>query len=143
MKRSALKRIKSLAPVSAQRRNPVKPKDRGNVAVMVYADGREKCLMHTGGGKAAYNWRIRQMAERQEQVCCLYGHIEGCPGTLLGYGATFEHEDGRGMGGAKRDDRIEKDGMPYNGAAHWQCNQDKGSRYIDYNNRKSSKRGPQ
>jgi hypothetical protein len=37
------------------------------------------------------------------------------------------------MGGSTRDDRIEKDGQPYNGAAHWKCNNEKGSKRINYN----------
>jgi len=45
---------------------------------------------------------------------------------------TFEHQDGRGMGGSHRDDRIEIDGKPYNGAAHGKCNSDKGSKRVDY-----------
>jgi hypothetical protein len=32
----------------------------------------------------------------------------------------------RGIGAAWRDDRIEKDGLPWNGAAHWICNVEKG-----------------
>lgn len=120
--------------------NPVSPKKRGSVAVMIYADGREKCLMHTGGGRKAYYRRIDMMADRQDNVCCLYGHIEGCPGSLIGHTPTFEHEDGRGMGGAKRDDRIEKEGRWYNGAAHWQCNNAKGSRFINYNGNRSVQR---
>jgi hypothetical protein len=47
--------------------------------------------------------------------------------------ATFEHQDGRGMGGGHRDDRIEIDGKPYNGAACLSCNGSKGSKRIDYN----------
>ncbi len=45
--------------------------------------------------------------------------------------ATFEHEDGRGMGAGHRDDRIEKNGKPYNGAAHFWCNAKKGSVRLD------------
>jgi hypothetical protein len=62
------------------------------------------------------------------------GHYTKCPGSLLGHRATFDHEDGRGSGGGKRDDRIIKDGRYYNGAAHLACNLWKGSRRIDYNN---------
>jgi hypothetical protein len=36
------------------------------------------------------------------------------------------------MGGAHRDDRIEVDGKPYNGAACHACNTAKGSRRVNY-----------
>jgi len=47
--------------------------------------------------------------------------------------ATFEHEDGRGMGGARRDDRIvieDEEGRfvrHQNGASHKSCNSKRGS----------------
>lgn len=104
--------------------------------VRIYSDGRELCRRTTVGGETEYQKRKWLMYARQKGICCLFGHIEGCIGVMQ-YAAdvTFEHEDGRGMGGAKRDDRIEKDGRPYNGAAHQQCNHAKGSRFIDYNER--------
>jgi hypothetical protein len=45
---------------------------------------------------------------------------------------TFDHEAGRGMGGAKRDDRIEVDGKRKNAAVHFGCNAAKGSRKVHY-----------
>lgn len=67
------------------------------------------------------------MWNRQKGLCCL------CSLPLVRDEATFEHQDGRGMGGSRRDDRIEKDGQLYNGAAHFLCNNAKGSQRINYN----------
>lgn len=50
--------------------------------------------------------------------------------------ATFEHSDGRGMGGAKRDDRIYRPNRetgkmePFNAVACPWCNTKKGSRSL-------------
>lgn len=103
------------------------------VTVRVMKDGREICNLLTKAGRDEYNRRIRVMRERQGKRCCLEGHVEGCPGRLALAEATFEHQDGRGMAAGHRDDRIEKDGKPYNGAAHFVCNSMKASRRIDYN----------
>ena len=46
------------------------------------------------------------MWERQKGICCLYGFLPECPGKLLLKEATFDHENERGAGGGKRDDRI-------------------------------------
>jgi hypothetical protein len=46
--------------------------------------------------------------------------------------AVFEHQRPKGMGGAFTDDRIEVDGNPINGAAHWICNSEKGSKRTPY-----------
>lgn len=102
-------------------------------SITIYRDGRETLNIRTVAGQKEYESRIAQMIDRQNGVCCLYGHIPDCPGRLTLDEATFEHEDGRGMGGGRRDDRIEKDGKRINGAAHFFCNGAKGSRRIDYN----------
>lgn len=101
--------------------------------VKTHRDGREVCDLKTAAGRKEYQRRTELMLERQGGICCLYGYVESCPGTLRYEYATFEHQDGRGMGGAKRDDRTEKDGKPYNGAAHLLCNSIKGSLRINYN----------
>jgi len=89
-------------------------------AVRVYPDGREVCQDNPQGRKE-YQRRIEVMCIRQNWVCCL------CPDKLRSiYDATFEHQRRRGMGAAFRDDRIEKDGKDWNGAAHWICNVEKG-----------------
>lgn len=101
----------------------------------VMPDGREICGTHgkyrCKEGVAEYKRRIRAMWIRQKAICCLLGFCPVCPGSIRDGEATFEHEHGRGAG--KRDDRIYRDGRWLNGAAHWQCNQWKGSRHIDYN----------
>lgn len=99
--------------------------------VRIFRDGREVCNMLTTAGRNEYFRRIRVMWERQGKRCCLEGLVDGCPGKLALSEATFEHQDGRGHGGGHRDDRIEKDGKPYNGAAHSKCNLLKGSRRIN------------
>ena len=77
-------------------------------------DGREICL-NTPAGKEEYKQRTIQMYERDKFICCLCGQS-------IAYGYTFEHRDGRGMGGGKRDDRIAR-----NGVAHFYGNARKGS----------------
>lgn len=111
-----------------------KPGDRKPVAVRVTREGREIINKATAEGGREYRRRVLAMLERQFFRCCLEGYAPGCPGWLTAEDATFEHEWGRGMAGAKRDDRIEyKNGIWVNGAAHALCNSWKGSRYIDYN----------
>jgi hypothetical protein len=93
-------------------------------AVRVYKDAlgnvtREVCQDNAAGYRE-YKRRVEVMVRRQNFKCCL------CPDPLRFADATFEHQRRRGMGAAFRDDRIEKDGKPYNGAAHWVCNSEKG-----------------
>lgn len=112
-----------------------KPKEmqRASIVVRVYRDGREVCS-NTKAGRAEYRWRTLEMVERQGGRCCLEGYAPMCPGRLKPEEATFDHENGRGHGGGKRDDRIVlPDGSWQNGACHEECNAWKGSRYIAYN----------
>lgn len=95
-------------------------------AVKVFRDGREVCAQ-TVLGRREYQRRIRVMWERQRGLCCI------CKVPISLMGATFEHQEGRGMGGGHRDDRIEKDGKLYNGVACLYCNWLKGSRRMEYN----------
>lgn len=88
-------------------------------AVRRYPDGREVCQENSAGYRE-YTARIKKMLERQNHKCCL------CGKRVSRHDATFEHQRRRGMGSAFRDDRIEKDGLPWNGAAHWICNTEKG-----------------
>ena len=124
-----------------------KPKDKPRpdlAPVKVYRDGREMCftsLSHPMGseGRKEYNRRKKDMWERRGGICCLYGFIPECPGRLLFRDCTFDHENTRGMGGSKRDDRIlvpepETGRMKWqNGACHALCNAIAGSRYFPYN----------
>ena len=88
-------------------------------AVRKYPDGREVCQDSPAGMKE-YKRRLIAMLRRQEYLCCL------CGKKLYFADATFEHQRRRGMGAAFRDDRVEKDGEDFNGAAHWICNVEKG-----------------
>ena len=88
-------------------------------AVRLYRDGREVCV-NSAAGWREYKRRVSVMLQRQGRRCCL------CNRPLALANATFEHQRRRGMGAAWRDDRIEKDGEPWNGAAHWTCNSEKG-----------------
>lgn len=104
-------------------------------------DGREICNLLTKAGRDEYEGRKRAMWERQKRRCCLEKFCPGCPGRLRWQDAVFEHQEGRGMNGGHRDDRIERpdartgERKPYNGVAHPQCNLWKASRRIDYNDR--------
>lgn len=99
-----------------------------------YPDGREVCL-DTARGWVEYYDRTQAMVQRQERVCgleesgnCLYpGKLMTC--ALGGFlRATFQHGDGRGIGGARRNDVIDAKG---NCAAHYGCNGEFGSRRIE------------
>jgi hypothetical protein len=90
-----------------------------NGAVRVYPDGREVCQDSPAGWKE-YKRRVEAMLLRQRGRCCL------CGKRLALSLATFEHQRRRGMGAAWRDDRTEKDGKEWNGAACWVCNGEKG-----------------
>ena len=94
-------------------------------AVRVYPNGREVC-QSTEAGRLEYKARLQNMLFRQGHVCCICGRVD----HALGGPFTFEHSDLRGMGAARRDDRIEIDGKPVNGAAHFWCNAVKGSQRI-------------
>jgi hypothetical protein len=106
---------------------------RKPVAVRISKDGKEKCNQLTKEGRDEYADRKRRMWERQDRVCCLYGFLKSCPGNLKWADTTFDHEVPRGHGGGSQDDRIEVKGKRLNGAAHAQCNVEKGSRRIPYN----------
>jgi hypothetical protein len=109
-----------------------------NLAFKTYPDGREVCRNHpekgTTEGRAEYKRRLEAMLARQNGICCLAVHLGCCAGPLKLKDATFEHEHGRGMGGSRREDRIElPNGKWINGAACYLGNQMKSSRVIRYN----------
>lgn len=87
------------------------------VTFRIFRDGREVCL-NTNRGRNEYKRRREAMYERDHGECCICGLLIRCKSE-----ATFEHKNGRGMGGSRRDDRIEN-----NGVAHWLCNTQKGSK---------------
>lgn len=105
----------------------------GRPAVKTFPDGRQVINLMCPQGFREYRLRVRLMLERQQGVCCLSRACPQCPGALRLEDAVFEHQLGRGMGGGKRDDRIERDGKWINGACHEQCNRWKSSRWVDYN----------
>lgn len=123
--------IRRRKPIPRKRQKPRRKKARlaVDVAAVIVRGEREICT-DTAKGKAEYKRRVEAMLERQDGMCGL--RISPlCPGRLELNQATFEHQDGRGFNGSKRDDRIERDGKPYNLAACWWCNGAKGSRSLD------------
>jgi hypothetical protein len=108
------------------------------IPIRVLKDGREIINLLCREGHEEYERRKRAMLARQNGICCLHRHIPSCPGKLYWKDVMFEHQDGRGLGGGHRDDRIERpdpktgEMKPYNGVAHAWCNSLKGSRRIDY-----------
>lgn len=90
-----------------------------------YPSGREVCKDEKPAGRNEYRGRTLAMVQRQGWICALCG-------ATMGFDASFDHEHGRGMGGAKRDDRIEIEGQWQNAAVHIRCNTEKGSRYVPY-----------
>ncbi len=89
--------------------------------------------MLTKQGRDEYGRRVREMWERQGRKCGLQiaSQCKERNGRLLINEAQFEHSMGRGMGGAKRDDRIvDDDGKPMNMAVCGWCNMLKGSRPV-------------
>lgn len=96
--------------------------------VQHYPDGREVCLLNTAAGKRAYQQRIVAMWRRQYDILRRVHVCIICDEPLKLEEATFEHENGKGMGGAIQDDRTQKDGQWLNGVAHGACNGEKGSK---------------
>lgn len=93
--------------------------------VLHYSDGREVCTKDRAG-KLEYKRRVEIMWRRQKGVCGL--RISPlCPVNISLEQATFDHQDGRGMGGSRRNDAVEIDGKPYNCVACLWCNQLQGS----------------
>jgi hypothetical protein len=99
-----------------------KPGKRKPEAVHVYPDGREVCNRRTVAGRAEYMGRTLDMSRRQGRRCAL------CPFLMVPGDETFEHEEGRGMGGSHQDDRIVVNGEWKNAAVHYGCNGRKGSK---------------
>lgn len=118
-----------------------KPKDKKKIfkpAVKVFSGGREVCDQLTKAGRDEY---VKRKLDRyEEQGCrCALQITDICKqrqGRWPKDEITLDHEDGRGMGGGKRDDRmwVIKDGklVKQNAAVCWHCNSQKGSRKIPY-----------
>jgi len=105
-------------------------------AVETLDDGAEVCNLKLKAGKYAYHCRMLEMAERQRNECPICHRSEG-------FFWEFDHQDGRGMNGSHRDDRIEIDGEWHNAALCHDCNQAKGSKRYHWLDGKyvPSKRG--
>jgi hypothetical protein len=93
----------------------ITPRVSPTPAFRTMKDGREICNS-TAAGKREYDRRKQQMWERDKGLCCL------CFQPIAFRNATWEHFDGRGMGGGRRDDRIE-----FGGVSHFWGNYTKGS----------------
>ena len=98
-----------------------KPKDmKGDKpAVIIYADGREKCT-RTKAGMAEYRKRREAAWVRDRGIC----HLCKQPVSLKE--CTADHVVPRGMGGSTRDDRI-RNMKP----AHMRCNIERGSKRME------------
>lgn len=98
-----------------------KPKDLPRVKLGPYKthlDGREVCY-NTAAGKREYRLRTIKMVNRQKGIC------PKCCKSMSLLDFSFQHGDTRGMGGGRRDDRINS---PGNCAMHVRCNGELGSR---------------
>lgn len=94
---------------------------RYEAGVVIFDDDREVCERSTIAGRREYINRREAMRQRQNCRCPM------CNCYLCEDEARFEHQDGRGMGGGHRDDRIERDGEWFNAALCETCNSEKGS----------------
>lgn len=104
------------------------------LVVKVYPDGREVCVLTTKKGMDEYMDRKKKMWERQGRRCALQisDQCKVRQGRWPFDATTFDHQNGRGMAGGKRDDRIEVEGKWLNAAVCWGCNGLKSSQNIPY-----------
>jgi hypothetical protein len=100
--------------------------------VKVFPDGREVCDLKTKAGMDIYRGRVKKMLSDQSGKCGLMitSQCRMRQGKLSFEYATFDHSNGRGAKGAKRDDRIEVNGKRQNMAVCPWCNSAKGSRPL-------------
>jgi hypothetical protein len=92
----------------------------------LFPDGR-RVAFNTPRGQAWYRKQTILMANRQCWVCGICQDRRRLMNYWSPEGATFQHGDGRGMGGARRNDDID---APGNCASHWDCNSEAGSRRL-------------
>lgn len=111
------------------------PKFLCDDGIFRFPDGREECCLTTKSGRDEYAQRTRHMWEWQNKLCGLQisEQCKAKKGRLALADTQFDHEVSRGMGGAKRDDRIMVDGVRKNRAVCAWCNSLKGSRRMPYN----------
>lgn len=87
-----------------------------------FDDGRQVLNLDTAAGLREYKYRLEEMAARQENKCAI------CLRIFL-IRPEFDHQDGRGMNGANRDDRIvDEHGNWINAALCHECNTNKASK---------------
>jgi hypothetical protein len=101
-------------------------------AVRMFPGGREVCQPNRKG-RALYRQRTIDMGRRQGMVCSICKDEKNLMSLAIGFAfsMTFQHDDTRGMGGARKDDRIvDENGNPINSAAHCFCNGRLGSRRL-------------
>lgn len=107
-------------------------RERVAPGVWRYKDGRELCD-ETSAGRREYKARKDAMWERQGMKSAISGN------GMSRYYCEFDHQAGRGMGGAHRDDRIVlPDGTWINAALNPSENTAKGSKryhWVDNNTR--------
>jgi hypothetical protein len=107
---------------------PCQQKRRRAEAVRVYRGGREVC-QKSKAGLAEYKRRTIEMVDRQGNICgiCKDPSVPMRPIEDHSFlSATFQHADGRGSGGGRRNDSIAPE--TGNCAAHLKCNLELGSR---------------
>jgi hypothetical protein len=98
--------------------------------VWTYPDGRQVCQLKTAVGLREYKKRTEDMLVRQKYRCALCGYW-----LHHAWQAVFDHEDGRGMNGAHRCDKIlYEDGRWKNAALCNGCNSLKGSKRYKWEN---------
>ncbi|MGA9668283.1 MAG: HNH endonuclease signature motif containing protein [Terracidiphilus sp.] len=89
---------------------------------ILYPEGpgsREVCNLKTAEGKRIYDERHKEAWVRDGRRCGICGHL------ISFEFSTPDHISPRGMGGARRDDRVEN-----LQASHFWCNNRKGSRRL-------------
>ena len=103
------------------------------VAVKMFADGREVCDLKCKAGRDEYERRKDVMFNGQGRRCGLMisPQCKERKGKWPRNEIQFGHPSSRGMGGGKRDDRLEIDGKPSGALALCPfCNSLQGSRPI-------------
>lgn len=105
-------------------------RQRPQTVMWILPDGREVCNLQTAEGGRIYKRRTYEMEVRQGFRCAI------CERTA-GSSMEFDHQDGRGMNGSNRDDRIvDENGKWLNAALCHDCNTIKGSKRYYWLNRK-------
>ena len=117
------------------------PKKPPKPMMKVFPDGREVLNLLTKAGSDEYQRRKFEMWDGRQGKRCALQITDICrqrQGRWPRNEIQFDHENGRGTGGSKRDDRIEvldpETGKmkPQNGAVCPYCNSEKSSQKIPY-----------